>query len=184
MKKLTLILATSLFAVSPALANPAQVSGSVAPSCSISNAPTTVAFGALDTYGQATAPIVASGIVIFCNEPATIGFTSMNGYLAHDSEVPASETDLESTTNPGFNAAVDYSYIFDASVVNTSGNPIGWATTGNFQTAGATANFSVSATNAPAASLTYSTLPASNGYPALSGTYSDELEVSITPAGF
>ncbi|NNF00981.1 MAG: hypothetical protein HKN25_18335 [Pyrinomonadaceae bacterium] len=179
MKKLSLILAATALSAVPAFATGSSddvaATANAPVVCSVTGISTSVDFGTLGAMGEAT-PIQNTGVDLFCNQPANLSFTSLNGYMpvaGDPSVLPVDETvSLESATNPGFDAGVDYKF-------KLVGESLGWSTT--YMAAGDAVNFALPATNKTGITLEYNTKVSTR--PILGGSYSDTMTVAITPVG-
>lgn len=184
MKKLSLILAASAFAAVPAMAD--DVGGTVMPSCTMTGGGVNVTFANMDANGQGD-DFDVTGIDVFCNLPSTINFESLNGYLLNtDADAagdgPTGQTNLESATIAGFNAAVDYRFQFDSVFIAGTPIPVLWDTT--LMNPATPVSIPVDPVNVTGATITYGTVANGNGLPALAGAYEDDIVVTITSTGF
>lgn len=180
MKKLLITTAalSGMLAVPAHAANPQDVvfTGTRAIECTIENMDALIDFGDLGQRGQA-ARVSNRGIDVFCNQPSSVSFESLNGYLALETSNPAndslSESDFTSAANPGFSAGLDYEAQIPAFAVSA-------------ETSGIDAGVAISIPGVPALNLNnirinYDTVNESQ--PLLGGVYSDTLTITLTPSG-
>ena len=155
-----------------------QFSGERAVVCEVSFDQTGVNFDQLGNKGQAAKKSVKGNV--FCNQPSNVSFQSDNGYLqligmtANLPNDPA-EVDMESASNPGFNAGVDYTATIPSVGGLTADTSLLLAGTA------AALPGTVPALNQNNVKIVFDTIAGSQ--PLLGGAYADKLTVTITPAG-